>query len=148
LLENAVVSKVPTMAKKWISFGGSETTPRSHESYYIRKSPLASRRWLTLGCNMTEYDISIHYRRFGEGPSWVQPSRPLLIEMDSFRLQYPHNIQVHKEFPAIFSSLQHSESKGSHNLLSLQSNMQDSDDFSRYNKPWLRSFWKLRSILK
>ncbi len=86
MVENAVVAEIPTLVKKWVSFGRNHAQiARSHEQYYVEENIQADKSMRSLSY-VPDHDAVIGYRRFGEGPSWIQPSRPLLIEINSYRL--------------------------------------------------------------
>jgi hypothetical protein len=78
--------------KKWISFGpGNSPLSRSTELYHIyptTTSRPSSSFWSSffgrfLGSSSVQ--VVLDYQRFGEGPEWFLPGRPVLTEMKGIR---------------------------------------------------------------
>jgi hypothetical protein len=92
---------------RWLGFGSpAKYQARSHEVYHFKAQrnfpKLSLELWNELSKklpnlreSLPRHDVRVRYQRFGEGPSWLLPNRPFLIELQSFRLQSIRDIPEH-----------------------------------------------------
>ncbi len=143
MVENTMVAEIPTLVKKWVSFGGNHAQiARSHEQYYAEENIQADES-MRSSSYVPDHDAVIGYRRFGEGPSWIQPSRPLLIEINSYRLSNVSKAWADGTLDPICRDLRCNHPVGS-NLEDLIPNV---DFFHQFTQNWwLRASRRLKNI--
>jgi hypothetical protein len=135
--------------KKWISFGpGSGNSPlsRSTELYHIypTTSRSSSSFWSSFFGRFfgsSSAQVALDYQRFGEGPEWFLPGRPVITEMKGIR--YARLEDIPGSIVSLLKQVNQSNMLRGCGALEEEFRNPSSDSFLQYS-PWysvLSTYW-------
>jgi hypothetical protein len=103
IIKSETSNRKTSVRRPWFGIGASKPSSISHENYKFSQAKLSF---------FKPPSVTVEYQRFGEGPSWYMPGKPVLIELTGYRIglgePFPKTIlrsisQFNSSLPKIFT---------------------------------------------